>query len=65
MMAGKELVKPAKVAPIPSDTKRAGSAQQMSVPVDVNKLKPDGNNCLKEKLSDMFIQKQSKFQQLL
>lgn len=49
-MAGKELVKPAKVAPIPKETKRAGRAQQISVPADVNKLKLEGNKCLRLKL---------------
>ena len=36
---GAELTTPASAAPAPMVTKRAGSAQQTSVPVDVNKLK--------------------------
>ncbi len=57
IMAGKELVNPANVAPIPSDTNNAGRAQQTNVPADVNRLNPEGKSCLKAKLSAIIIQK--------
>lgn len=55
-MAGKELVSPANVAPIPSDTKRAGRAQHISVPAEVKRLSEDGRRCLKLKFSDIKSQ---------
>jgi len=36
-ICGKAPTSPAKVAPIPKETRRAGSAQQKIVPVEVNK----------------------------
>ncbi len=36
-ICGKIPIRPAKVAPIPIDTSRLGSAQQMIVPKDENK----------------------------
>ena len=37
-MYGKTPIKPAKLAPIPSVTNKAGNAQHSNVPKDVNKL---------------------------